>query len=432
VGVTHVLIGVTALVVLLRPRRLLPLAVLAALGPISFWFEAPVVGSHWALVAFVDLAILLTMATARDRVRVERQFVPVARWVLLGFYSFAAFAKLNHAFFTPSVSCGTFYLDELAGSLGFTLHSQTAGEWAHLVPFGVAGIELAIPILLLIRRTRNIGVVVGLLFHGMIALDQSHVFSDFSSVLVALFLLFLPVGFADDVVTTFRRIPDARRELVRGVVVIGCGALLAALWFRRTQDVARVFADGIGWAWVVYVALVLFLVLRFLVRERPAPLARPLAFGDAVPRWMAIVPVLVVLNGLTPYTEIRTAYAFNMYSNLQTVDGESNHFVIAKTLPLTDFQADRVRIVRSTEPSLNEYAVEGFDVVFLQLRDYLSQHPDVGLTFVRDGVEHTVVHARDVPELVEPVPSWESKFFAFRSIDQQDPNRCQPSFLAAL
>lgn len=432
VGVTHVLIGVTAVIVLLRPRQLLPLVVLAALGPVSFWFEAPVVGSHWAVVAFVDIALLLTVATTRNRVRVERQFVPVARWVLLGFYSFAAFAKLNHAFFTPSVSCGTFYLDELAGSLGLTLHSQTAGGWAHLVPFGVAGIELAIPILLLIRRTRHIGVVVGLVFHGVIALDQSHLFSDFSSVLVALFLLFLPATFADDVVAQFRRLPDERRELVRGIAVVGSVVLLALLWYRRSDEVARVFADGIGWAWVLYLGLILFLVVRFLLRTRPAPLSRPLAFGDGVPKWMAVVPVLVVLNALTPYTEIRTAYAFNMYSNLQTADGESNHFVFAKTVPLTDFQSDQVRIVRSDDPGLNQYAIEGFDVVFLQLRDYLSRHPDAGLTFVRDGVEHTVAHARDVPELVEPVPSWESKLFAFRSIDQQDPNRCQPSFLPAL
>ena len=430
-GVLHVAIGVVALVVLVRPRQVAPLVVLAALGPVSFWFEAPVVGSHWAVVAFVDLAILLTVATTRDRVRVERQLIPVARWALIGFYSFAAFAKLNHAFFTPSVSCGTYYLDELAGSLGITVNSQTAGGWSHLVPFGVAGIELAIPILLLTRRTRNVGVVVALLFHGVIALDQTHLFSDFSSVLVALFVLFLPVAFADDAVARFGALPTERRDLLRATAVLGSGLLLAALWWQRTTAVHRIFSDGLGWAWVLYCALGLYLVISFLLREHPAPLARPLAF-DGVPRWMAIVPVLVIVNGLTPYTEVRTAYAFNMYSNLETVDGGSNHFLVTKTLPLTDFQSDLVRIVRSDDPNLNEYAVEKFDIVFLQLRDYLSRHPDVAVTYVRNGAEHSVAHAKDDPALVEPVPSWESKFFAFRSVDQQDPNRCQPSFLSAL
>jgi hypothetical protein len=45
---------------------------------------------------------------------------------------------------------------------------------------------------------------------------------------------------------------------------------------------------------------------------------------------------------------------------------------------------------------------------------------------------HEVAHAADDPALVEPVPSWQAKLFAFRSLDQHDPNRCQPFFLPAL
>ena len=59
--------------------------------------------------------------------------------------------------------------------------------------------------------------------------------------------------------------------------------------------------------------------------------------------WMWVVPVLVVLNGLSPFLELRTAYAFNMYANLETAAGESNHFLVPRTLPLTDYQGDLVR-----------------------------------------------------------------------------------------
>ena len=138
-GVTHVLLGVAAVAVLLRPRSTIRLAVLAVLGPISMWFEAPVLGSHWVVASLVDVAILLACLGARaDRARVERAFLPTARLVLLGFYSFAAFSKLNHAFFTPSVSCGNYFFDELSGSLGLGIHSAGAGWWAHLVPVGTA------------------------------------------------------------------------------------------------------------------------------------------------------------------------------------------------------------------------------------------------------------------------------------------------------
>ena len=74
-----------------------------------------------------------------------------------------------------------------------------------------------------------------------------------------------------------------------------------------------------------------------------------------------------------------------------------------------------------------------FDLPFLQLRDYLSRHRGARRSRTSEGgVERTVAHAADDPALVEPVPSWESKLFAFRSLDQTDPARCQPCFLPAL
>src|SRR5256885_3982056 len=41
------LIGVAAVAVIVRPRRIEPLVALAVLGPISLWYEAPFLGSHW-------------------------------------------------------------------------------------------------------------------------------------------------------------------------------------------------------------------------------------------------------------------------------------------------------------------------------------------------------------------------------------------------
>jgi hypothetical protein len=399
------------------------------LGPVTLWFEAPVLGSHWVLAGLVDVAFLLAVIAAiaartggRAGDRAVTMFVPLARWVLIGFYVFAAFAKLNHAFFTPSVSCGTFYLDELAGSLGISLHSMTAGGWSHFVPFGVAATEMSIPILLCVRRTRHAGVVVGLVFHSLIALDQTHVFSDFSAVLVALFVLFLPAAFAREIVRLFG-------ERVRVAVAAVCLLLLLVQW---KQGNTRLFRDGLGWAWVIFDVVLLVLVARFLMRPHPAPIEQPMSFArHGVPRWLAIVPVLVLLTGLSPYLELRTAYAFNMYSNLETADGDSNHLLVTRTLPVTDFQSDLVRITATDDPALRLY-VGQYDIPFLQLRDYLSRHPSAALTYVRGGVERSVTRASDDPALIEPVPSWESKLFAFRSLDQTEPNRCQPSFLPAL
>ena len=406
---------------------------LAALGPVSFWFEAPVVGSHWAVVAFVDLAILLTVATTRDRVRVERQLIPVARWALIGFYSFAAFAKLNHAFFTPKVSCATYYLDELAKSMHVTLHSQSGASWATVVPIAVAAIELSVPILLLVPRTRHIGVLVGIVFHGVIAVDQTHLFADFSSVLDALFLLFLPATFATYVFGQVRQLSSEGQERLRAFVILGAAILLAMQLYGRSDQVTRFFFDGQGWAWVSYDVALVVLVISFSRAQHPEPIEHPLRFGPAgLPMWLAILPALVILNGLSPYLELRTAYGFNMYSNLRTANGESNHLLITRTLPLTDYQSDLIRVVATSDPGLAMYVDSGFEIPFLQFRDYMSRHRDASVTYVRKGVEHRLARADEDPAVVESVPPWQSKLFAFRSLDDTGPTRCQPGILPAL
>ena len=46
------------------------------------------------------------------------------------------------------------------------------GGWASLVPLAVVAVEASVPVLLCIRRTRNAGVLRGLIFHSAIALDH--------------------------------------------------------------------------------------------------------------------------------------------------------------------------------------------------------------------------------------------------------------------
>ena len=423
--------GIVAVAVLVRPRSRGLLLTLAAFGPVIAWFEAPVLGSHWFVASFVDVALLLTALTRR--VGWEQIFTTLARWTLLCFYSFAAFAKLNHAFFTPRVSCATYYLDELAKSVHLSVHSQTGGGWTHLVPIAIAATELSVPVLLVVRRTRHVGVIVGLVFHGLIAIDQTHLFADFSSVLNALFILFLPATFATYVLDQFRQLSATAAERLRSIVILGAAILLAMQLYGRSEQVERFFFDGQGWAWVAYDVALVVLVIGYLRAEHPAPTEHPLRFAsNGVPLWLLVVPALVILNGFSPYLELRTAYAWSMYSNLETVDGDSNHLIVTRTFPVTDMEADRVRVVDTSDPGLQLYVEGGFDVPYLQFRAYMSAHRDASVTYLRNGVQHHVDRASDDPDLVEPVPSWEQKFFAYRSLDQADPPRCQPAFLPAL
>ena len=351
------LLLVGAALVLARPGRVGPLAVLAVGGVVTMWSEAPVLGNHWLLAALVDFALLFAVAVGMVRRRwsdpldLADRFLPVARWCLLGFYFFASFAKLNSAFFDRSVSCATFYFRESTDSIGLDalqLNGSAGVQWAVIV--ATAAIELSIPWLLLFRRTRAIGVVVGLAFHSVLALDRTHQFFDFSSVLAALFILFLPTAsgrWVGERVGSVRarlvlrneRAPTiVRAALVAVPVIAGLAVVLDRLTPHQALEV--------GWAsWQLMALAMLAATLLFLRQHPPAPARHALRLGHVA---YVLVPLLVFLNGLTPYLEVKTGFGWNMYANLRTVDGDSNHFVVRRTLPLTDAQAEPVEIGRAS------------------------------------------------------------------------------------
>ena len=68
-----------------------------------------------------------------------------------------------------------------------------------------------------------------------------------------------------------------------------------------------------------------------------------------------MVVLVTVLNGLTAYTEVKTAYSFNMYANLITSEGESNHYLARSTLPLRNGYDGPVEILESSDDGLNAY-----------------------------------------------------------------------------
>jgi hypothetical protein len=362
-----------------------------------------------------------------DGARLAARFLPVARWTLLAFYVFTACAKLNYAFLTPKVSCAVYYGDELLRSLHLGALDRT-GISARVLPVLVIAIELAIPLLLALRRTRHMGVVLGVAYHSVIGLDMTHLFADFSSVVAALFVLFLPPAFAADVVRLAR--PRRLGEVARGLAIIGSSAVLLALWIGSGVVTRRVSLDGRVVAWVACDVVLLVLVLRFLRRPRPGPVVAA-RIGHASPGLLLVVPTLVVLNGLSPYLELKTAYGWNMYSNLETVNGQTNHLLVPRTLGLSNVQRDLVRIRATNDPGLALYVTERYDLPFRQLRAYLSSRPGVHLVYERGGRPHVADPVANDPALVRPVPAWKQKLQPFRAVDQSGPSRCQLAFLPA-
>lgn len=436
-GGVQAVLAIAAGLVLARPGSVVPLTVLALAGLLTVWAEAPLLGNHWLLAGFVNLAIVLAVTTGavrrrwNDPAELATRLFPAARLCLLAFYAFASFAKVNSGFFDRSTSCAVFYFGESTDSLGLTALQLDGAAWLQwAVIVGTVAVELSIPVLLVVRRTRHLGVVVGLVFHAVLALDHSHQFFDFSAVLAPLFVLFLAgsagTWVAERVGSARARLALVDERLPRAVhLVLAVLPALAGLAVAVDLLDADAALEVGWWPWQLWAGLCIVATLRYLDQRPPAPTSRVLR-----PHHVAflLVPLLVIGNGLTPYLELKTGYGWNMYSNLRTVDGESNHLLVRRTLPLTDEQSDLVRIINTDDVGLARYALDDYDLTWRQLRAYLADHPDVRISYQRGSQRVAVRHAADRPELVEPVPEWRQKLQLFRAVDRQSPERCVPTF----
>jgi hypothetical protein len=401
-------LGAAAIVLMLRPTQLM-LATTAAISLVSLWLELPVTGNHWLLVGFTAAATLLSLAT-RDP---WAWLSVTGRWILLGFYSFAAFAKLNSGFLDPDVSCGVFYANQSLASFGL----PTFDEDGLLGTAAIAGpvmTELSVPVLLAFTRTRHAGVLLALVFHTVISLDFAQHFYDFTAALVVLLCLFLPEHTLERLES---RVQASPRLHVIGATVASV-LVAASLLPPSPTTIATVKLIGFG-AWLPVGAWLVWRVARDGFGRSPLPMRLP--GGTAL-----VLVALVVANGLTPYLELKTALGFNMYANLVTAAGETNHLVVRNTLRLRDVQDDLLRVVESDAEELDVYAREGYLVPERNLQDYLARHPDVSVV-VADASGERTLDGDDRAEL----PLVVRKLMTFRSVDEQDPPRCQSRWFPA-
>jgi len=401
-------LGAVAILLLLRPSRM-ALATTATLSLLSLWLELPVTGNHWLLVGFVAAATLLSLGT-RDP---WAWLSVTGRWILLGFYSFAAFAKLNSGFLDPEVSCGVFYANQSLGSFGL----PTFGSDSILATAAVAApvmIELSVPVLLAFERSRRAGVILALAFHTVISFDFAQHFYDFTAALVVLLCLFLP----ERTLERLEGLIQASPRLQVGIATVASIVVAASLLPPSPTTIATVKLIGFA-AWVPTSTWIIWGVARDGLARAPLPMRLPGATA-------LLVVGLVVANALTPYLELKTALGFNMYANLVTVAGETNHLVVPGTLHLRDVQDDLLRVVESDVEELDVYAETGYLVPARNLRDYLARHPEASVVVADDSGERTL----DGDDGVE-LPLLLRKFMTFRSVDEQDPPRCQSRWLPA-
>jgi len=144
-----------------------------------------------------------------------------------------------------------------------------------------------------------------------------------------------------------------------------------------------------------------------------------------------VPPILAAFNGLTPYLEIKTGFGWNMYSNLKTVAGQTNHLLLPGTWDLTGAQRELVQIVSSTDPALQRLHDEDYGLTFSEFKNYAHRFPNSAVTYRWQERVHHAPRLGDDPVVQGSVNVAAQKLISFRAVDLQAAQRCQPNFSPA-
>ena len=372
-----------------------------------------------------------------------KKVAPVLRMAVMLMYFWAAIQKMNWDYLDPEISCAA------------KLHIKIASYFGGLVPtaewslygaiWGSLAFELGIPILLFISRTRFIGFIAAVWFHLWLAIHPAAGVYSFSSIILGLLALFIPISWGEKLQESWSRQltwlgagdeQRGRRRAVWGVTLLFFATLITqgAMYLTQGRDFS-VFetANRIGFvAFYTWGCWIGFCYLQAGWRSRGKPQSLPNK-ATATIAWAGLV--LVLFNGVFPWVGGRTQTSFSMYSNLKS-EGDGNH-VFLKRVDLFPYQKDMITVVQSKPDILlpthrpkgiQQFANPGHTVLpWFEFRRLLSEFPegdDVSVEYIRAGETETISRVDGLvtgePSAFEKIPTLKRKFIWFRRLNSID------------
>lgn len=326
----------------------------------------PHLSNHETLYLSVMLAIpaVWLVASVQERTlridvaRYDERLAGVARLVFFVSYYWAATHKWNDHFLDPAVSCAAYQIDHFREALPMIPVPEAF--------YAVAGhltiaVEFALPTLLLVPATRRLGLLLGLGFHTMLGIG----FPAFQYLIFGFLMLFVPEAVWQEV---FARVAAAVKRMrpTRGLATavrspLARAALGLALAVASTElfDFSRRPVMRTIFGQQLYPTLSLLMLgavaaaAAWLVLRSPAwRTAKPVSLARGVPAVLWLLPLAVFLQGLQPHLGIKNIQAFAMFSNLDTDNGQSNHWVIPASWQLSTNLAEPVIVHAASDPQI--------------------------------------------------------------------------------
>ncbi|PKA43804.1 thiol-disulfide oxidoreductase [Rhizobium sullae] len=421
-----------SLLLFLYPRRTGILLALVAVSLALYAIRLPVASNNKTITTVMNGAILLSAAVlyvkagrggSIDRVALYNQIRVVARALLAVMYFYGIFHKINTDFLDPTVSCAVGLYAPLARPFG--LADNLFGQY--LAIYATFVIEAIAIVSLYWKRYFAVGFILALIFHYIIPISAYSWYMDFSSLVFALYVLSIPTPASQMLYGISLGVANALREnfgrigtLVPAVALVLAAAavvmLLALAFPERSFDMAVHSVWILTWAVVGGAAMV---VLTYVALEN---LPCENVSAPRPPAWVYVVPGLFFVSCLSPYVGLKTESSINMFSNLHTEAGQTNHLLFSKPPYLFNYQNDVVKVVDSSEPRWVQQSQAGNYHILHDLKRQLRWNPQAWVTYVKDGV--TVTRAT-AATLAEEMPNiLERKLLLFKLVDFSRPKVC--------
>ncbi|MEO0820815.1 MAG: thiol-disulfide oxidoreductase [Pseudomonadota bacterium] len=425
----HVKIALMALccVGVVLPRLYHVLLINSLVFAAAYMINAPIASNNQTTAFFVSVVLLIGAVVALVQNRgsgeswrdeIFRTISGPGRYLLAIMYFYGIYHKINVDFLDADVSCAVVLYELLAVDIG--LENWWLGQQSAI--YSTFIIEAIAMILLFSPRYKRIGMLVGIPFHIIIGWTGYAYYKDFSTIVLVMYAMFMP---REAFTAAFRDLSDR----VGGPVIaawlgrialaaVFVGYLLLAGAHRGGAELVPTHEEFV-WLFTLYG----FVFYAFAVAYTPWHPSQDEAPVVIRPAWLAIIPILFFLNGLSPYLGLKTEASIAMYSNLHTEDGQTNHLLHGQLPIAAGYQNDVVHPISSNAEWFdNTFIGGGLSLVRFEFDRILSLHPDLVVTFRHEGVEKSSaegwVNSYDNASFIE------RGFLTFKPIDYARPKVC--------
>ena len=423
--------AVGSILLMVHPRSTLLLGALAALSVALYVWRLPVASNNKTISAFMNGAVLVVLGvlvarglrgetlreTAYEHLRV------IARGLLAVMYIYGIFHKINTDFLHPDVSCAVGLYKPLAAPFG--LSDNLIGRYLSIyITFIVETITI---VGLYWRRFFAVGLICGLVFHYVIPISAFSWYMDFSSLVLALYALSIPKAVSGKLYADAVQILRPVRKRLGRLAVLAPGLMVAAAAVAVVLMVSlgqphREFIMVYHSVWIVVWSMVGGVAIVAMTRAAIEHLPYEGPRSPRQPAWLYLIPGAMFLMCLSPYVGLKTESSVNMFSNLHTEGGVSNHLLLPKPPYLFGYQKDLARLLDSSDPYIDHLAAQDQYMVMLSLKEYLRKRPNVWVTYESNGQLHSRVRSADFQG--RDANLIERNLLVFKLVDFKRPKVC--------